>query len=300
MRPFIGVTFSVLALALPLHAQTAADSSGIRAAALDYGQGWYEGNAERMDRALHPELVKRIVVLDTVSKKAQVDGMGKTVLVNYTRRGFGTRTPEARRKADAAAGRVHELEAELGELDGELEELERDRAAAEAELERLRAQVQTVAVDRYTRAKNLSRGTRDGYACTLGKWKRWGGGPSLERLTRGQVREFLDWVYDEAVTNEGNNPGRTANKARANLQAILSWAWEQEIIESLPRLPRPKAQRDVAGRHYLTKGELNSLYFATYSMRQPQGWGQEGHRSARGAYRCAARHHRAREGFVQR
>lgn len=100
MRPFIGVTFSVLALALPLHAQTAADSSGIRAAALDYGQGWYEGNAERMDRALHPELVKRIVVLDTVSKKAQVDGMGKTVLVNYTRRGFGTRTPEARRKAD--------------------------------------------------------------------------------------------------------------------------------------------------------------------------------------------------------
>ena len=75
-------------------------ASGIRAAALDYGQGWYEGNAERMDRALHPELVKRIVVLDTVSKKAQVDGMGKTVLVNYTRRGFGTRTPEARRKAD--------------------------------------------------------------------------------------------------------------------------------------------------------------------------------------------------------
>ena len=44
--------------------------------------------------------MKRIVVIDTVSKKAQVDGMCKTVLVNYTRRGFGTRTPEARRKAD--------------------------------------------------------------------------------------------------------------------------------------------------------------------------------------------------------
>jgi len=131
------------------------------------------------------------------------------------------------------------------------------------------------AVDCYVRAKNLSRGTRDEYSCTLRKWKRWVGGVSLERLTRGHVREFLDWVYDTAVTNEGTNPGRTANKARANLQAILSWAWEQEIIESLPRLPRPKPQRDVAGRHYLTKAELNALYFATHSMRQPHSWDQE-------------------------
>lgn len=132
-----------------------------------------------------------------------------------------------------------------------------------------------VAVDRYARAENLSRGTRDGYSCTLGKWKRWGGGPSLERLTRSHVREFLDWVYDDAVTNEGRIPGRTANKTRANLQAILSWAWEQEIIESLPCLPRPKAQGDVAGCHYLAKAELNALYFATHSMRRPQGWDRE-------------------------
>ena len=129
-----------------------------------------------------------------------------------------------------------------------------------------------VVVDQYVRSKNLSRGTRDEYACTLGKWKRWGGGVAIERLTRGHVREFLDWVYDEAVSNAGSNPGRTANKARANLQAVLSWAWEQELIESLPRFPRQKAQRDVAGRHYLTKAELNALYFATHSMRRPHGW----------------------------
>ena len=83
------------------------------------------------------------------------------------------------------------------------------------------------------------------------------------------MREFLDWVYDEAVSNAGSNPGRTANKARANLQAVLSWAWEQELIETLPRLPRQKPQRDVADRHYLTKAEL---YFATYCMRRPHGW----------------------------
>ena len=31
----------------------------IRRAVLDYYEGWFEGDAERMERALHPELVKR-------------------------------------------------------------------------------------------------------------------------------------------------------------------------------------------------------------------------------------------------
>jgi hypothetical protein len=34
-------------------AQSAPDSTAIRATALDYAEGWYEGNAERMARALH-------------------------------------------------------------------------------------------------------------------------------------------------------------------------------------------------------------------------------------------------------
>jgi hypothetical protein len=29
----------------------------------------------------------------------------------------------------------------------------------------------------------------------------------------------------------------------------------------------------VAGRHYLTKAEINALYFATYKMGRPRGWG---------------------------
>jgi hypothetical protein len=43
------------------HGQAAADSLAIQAAALDYIEGWYAGDAERMERSLHPELVKRIV-----------------------------------------------------------------------------------------------------------------------------------------------------------------------------------------------------------------------------------------------
>ena len=91
-----------------------------------------------------------------------------------------------------------------------------------------------------------------------------GKGVPLEKLGRKEVREFLDWVYERAVEKAGTNPGRTSNKSRDHLKAIISWAWEQDIIESLPRFPKPKPQRDVAGRHYLTKAEINALYFATH------------------------------------
>ncbi len=37
----------------------AIDEQGTRDAVLDYFEGWFDGDASRMDRALHPELVKR-------------------------------------------------------------------------------------------------------------------------------------------------------------------------------------------------------------------------------------------------
>jgi len=49
-------------------------------------------------------------------------------------------------------------------------------------------------------------------------------------------------------------------------------AWEQELIDAPARFPTPRPQRDGAGRHYLTKAELNPLYFATHRMRRPRGW----------------------------
>src|SRR5437588_193305 len=128
------------------------------------------------------------------------------------------------------------------------------------------------AAESYARAKGLSRGTRNEYTSTIRKWERWGGGGPLRQLRRKDVREFLDWVHEQAVQDEGTNPGRTANKARGHLRAVLSWAWEQELIDTPPRFPKPRDQRDVAGRHYLTKAEINALYFATHSMPRPRGW----------------------------
>ena len=39
-----------------------------------------------------------------------------------------------------------------------------------------------------------------------------------------------------------------------------------------PRFPGPRNQRDVAGRHYLTKAEINALCFAPHKMERPRGW----------------------------
>lgn len=91
-----------LALAFPeqSRAQAAADSAGIRAAALDYIEGWYEGNAERMERALHPELAKRIVNTDPRYGRNSLGQMGALTLINSTRRGGGKETPAAQQRKE--------------------------------------------------------------------------------------------------------------------------------------------------------------------------------------------------------
>lgn len=98
--------FFVAVIAVSVRAQPAAptpapadpDAEGIRAAALDYIEGWYEGNAERMARAVHPELAKRIVI--TENGHSRVDQMGASRLVSGVRAGGGTKTPKARQKKD--------------------------------------------------------------------------------------------------------------------------------------------------------------------------------------------------------
>ena len=95
-----GLLLAALAFPAMARAQTAADSSAIRATALDYAEGWYDGNAERMSRAVHPELVKRIVVSDTATKHSVIQTMGATALVNGARHGWGKETPADRRQRD--------------------------------------------------------------------------------------------------------------------------------------------------------------------------------------------------------
>ena len=127
------------------------------------------------------------------------------------------------------------------------------------------------AVAKYLRSGNPAPRTREEYSTTLRKWARWGSTIPIEQLRRQDIRAFLDWVYEDASCN-GGNPGRTANKVRSHLRAVMAWAWEQDMVDVLPRFPKVKPQRTVAGRYYLTKSEINSLYFATHQMKRPRGW----------------------------
>lgn len=99
MTKLLTVICLVLALAAPALAQADdADHKAIEATALDYGMGWYEGDAERMERALHPDLAKRVVAPDPRSGKGKIDHMSAMKLVQSTRAGYGTKVaPETRK-----------------------------------------------------------------------------------------------------------------------------------------------------------------------------------------------------------
>lgn len=62
----------------------ATDRELVTRAALDYFEGWFDGDPQRMDRALHAELVKR-------DGDDGLDAMTKADMVEATRRGQGRR-----------------------------------------------------------------------------------------------------------------------------------------------------------------------------------------------------------------
>lgn len=64
------------------------DREAIKATALDYVEGWHEGNVERMERALHPDLAIRIVMTNPEGR-SQLQQMSAMGLVKAVKRGSG-------------------------------------------------------------------------------------------------------------------------------------------------------------------------------------------------------------------
>jgi hypothetical protein len=64
------------------------DAAAIRSCILDYFEGWFDGDDDRMDRALHPELAKH--ALDQGPTRSDgLDLTTKDEMVEATRRGVG-------------------------------------------------------------------------------------------------------------------------------------------------------------------------------------------------------------------
>ena len=92
------------------------------------------------------------------------------------------------------------------------------------------------ALEKYLRGRNLASGTRDEYVATLRKWKRWGNGASIEELTRRNIREFLDWVHEDALKQAREEVA--AEKAEQEKESVApslaneqSKGSEDEVIE---------------------------------------------------------------------
>ena len=76
------------------------DREAITETALDYCQGWYAGDADRMERSLHPDLAKRVRWAKPDYPKGRIQHMSAMHLVQSTRRGGGTDVPADTRRTD--------------------------------------------------------------------------------------------------------------------------------------------------------------------------------------------------------
>lgn len=100
MQKFVMLFVMILSVSVvQIQAQSKSDPDLIKQAALDYIEGWYEGNPERMERALHPELAKRIVRTDQRGRNS-LGQMSAMTLVQATREGNGKSIPKEQQQKD--------------------------------------------------------------------------------------------------------------------------------------------------------------------------------------------------------
>jgi hypothetical protein len=80
-------------------AQSDADRDAIKRTALNYAEGWYEGDAAKMESALSSDLAKRIVRTNAQGQSG-LGQMTALTLVQGTRQGSGKETPKDQQQKD--------------------------------------------------------------------------------------------------------------------------------------------------------------------------------------------------------
>lgn len=103
----LGVVMLILACASVARPQgEGLEKEAVTATAMNYVEGWYEGNAERMDKALHPELSKRGIQPFQPTGGVLLTFATKSNMVDYTKAGFG-KLPAGERKISVEILEIH-------------------------------------------------------------------------------------------------------------------------------------------------------------------------------------------------
>lgn len=84
---------------ISIFGQSSADRDAITRTALNYAEGWYEGNADKMESALSPDLAKRIVRTNAQGQSS-LGQMSAMTLVQVVRTGEGKQTPKGEQQKD--------------------------------------------------------------------------------------------------------------------------------------------------------------------------------------------------------
>jgi hypothetical protein len=101
------LTLAALVVLFPaVHAAAQTHSLAIRATAEDYVLGWYDGNAERMERAIHPDLAKR-QVSTMENGRSRLNHMGAMAMVQVTRNRSRSPQPADRRLLEITILDIH-------------------------------------------------------------------------------------------------------------------------------------------------------------------------------------------------
>ena len=95
----ISALIAIFAVITAASGQNDAEKDLIKRTALNYAEGWYEGNADKMESSLSPGLAKRIA-RSNAQNQTRLDHMTAMALVQGTRGGFGKQTPAAEQQKD--------------------------------------------------------------------------------------------------------------------------------------------------------------------------------------------------------
>lgn len=99
MRKLIFCSLLIVFSAISFLGQSVSDRDSIKQTALNYAEAWYEGNADKMESSLSPDLAKRIVRTNAQGQSS-LGQMTAMTLVQVVRTGEGKQTPKEEQQKD--------------------------------------------------------------------------------------------------------------------------------------------------------------------------------------------------------